>query len=76
MFIVRAENEIGFGPPSQISEVVSIGKELSIESDINFSEAYATLTLSNIVVLLEANSTDATSVRLVWEVSNILDLFR
>lgn len=68
MFIVRAENELGLGPPSPVSEVVSISKEMNIENDVNFSEAYTTLTSGNIVTLLEANSTDANTVRLVWEV--------
>lgn len=37
--------------------------------DLTLSEAQAVLASGNVVQLLEANATDATSVRLLWEVS-------
>lgn len=69
IYVVRAENSIGLGPPSPISESITIGKDFSIEDDINLSEAQATLSSGNVVSLLEANATDSTSVRLAWEVN-------
>lgn len=53
-----------------MSEAVSVGKDFSIVDDINLSEAQATLSTGKVVNLLEANATDSTSVRLVWDVSS------
>lgn len=39
------------------------------EEDLALSEAQAVLASGNVVQLLEANATDSTSVRLLWEVS-------
>lgn len=69
IYIVRAENTFGLGPPSPMSEAVTVGKDFNIVDDINLSEAQATLSTGKVVNLLEANATDATSVRLVWDVS-------
>lgn len=41
--------------------------------DLTLSEAQAVLASGNVVQLLEANATDSTSVRLLWEVSNYSD---
>lgn len=41
---------------------------LNYEDDLSLSEAQATLASGNVVELLEANATDSTSVRLLWEV--------
>ena len=69
IYVVRAENSFGLGPPSPISEAITIGKDFNIEDDINLSEAQATLSSGNVVSLLEANATDSSSVRLTWEVN-------
>uniref|UniRef100_A0A182JQB0 Roundabout n=1 Tax=Anopheles christyi TaxID=43041 RepID=A0A182JQB0_9DIPT len=70
IFIVRAENDQGLGIPSLMSDPVTIGRELNHGEDINLSEAQATLSSGQVVNLLEANATDATSVRLAWEIIN------
>uniref|UniRef100_A0A182V3E7 Roundabout n=1 Tax=Anopheles merus TaxID=30066 RepID=A0A182V3E7_ANOME len=70
IFIVRAENDQGLGIPSLMSDPVSIGREFNHGEDINLSEAQATLSSGQVVNLLEANATDATSVRLAWEIVN------
>lgn len=69
IYIIRAENAFGLGPPSPMSEPVTVGKDFSIVDDISLSEAQAILSTGKVVNLLEANATDSTSVRLVWEVS-------
>lgn len=69
IYVVRAENTIGLGLPSPMSDTITIGKDFNIADDINLSEAQATLSSGNVVNLLEANATDSTSVRLAWEVS-------
>lgn len=70
IYVVRAENTIGLGLPSPMSDTITIGKDFNIADDINLSEAQATLSSGNVVNLLEANATDSTSVRLAWEVSH------
>jgi roundabout axon guidance receptor 2 len=69
IYIVRAENTFGLGMPSPMSEAISVGKDFNIVDDIGLSEAQAILSTGRVVNLLEANATDSTSVRLVWEVS-------
>lgn len=69
IYIVRAENTFGLGPPSPMSEAMTVGKDFNIVDDISLSEAQATLSTGKVVNLLEANATDSTSVRIVWEVS-------
>lgn len=69
IYIVRAENSFGLGLPSPMSEAISVGKDFNIVDDISLSEAQAILSTGKVVNLLEANATDSTSVRLVWEVS-------
>uniref|UniRef100_A0AAG5DD15 Roundabout n=1 Tax=Anopheles atroparvus TaxID=41427 RepID=A0AAG5DD15_ANOAO len=70
IFIVRAQNNQGLGIPSLMSDPVKIGRELNHGEDINLSEAQAALSSGRVVNLLEANATDSTSVRLVWEIVN------
>jgi roundabout, axon guidance receptor 2 len=70
MFIVRAENAQGASPSSPMSESIITGNEVALEKTINLSEAQASLSAGNIVNLLEANATDSTTVRLVWELIN------
>jgi hypothetical protein len=69
IYIVRAENSFGLGLPSPMSEAISVGKDFNIVDDISLSEAQAILSTGRVVNLLEANATDSTSVRLVWDVS-------
>lgn len=70
VYIVRAENSFGLGMPSPMSEPISVGRDYNIVDDISLSEAQAILSTGKVVNLLEANATDSTSVRLVWEVSH------
>ncbi|XP_055634932.1 protein sax-3-like [Toxorhynchites rutilus septentrionalis] len=69
-FIVRAENDQGLGIPSLLSDPVTIGRGNNHGEDLNLSEAQATLSSGSVVNLLEANSSDSTSVRLAWEIVN------
>ncbi|XP_058056254.1 protein sax-3 [Anopheles bellator] len=69
-FIVRAENDQGIGIPSLMSDPVTVGRVFNDGQNINLSEAQATLSSNQAVKLLEANATDATSVRLVWDIEN------
>jgi roundabout, axon guidance receptor 2 len=71
IYIIRAENAFGLGPPSPLSEAVTVGKDFNIVDDINLSEAQAILSTGKVVNLLEANATDSTSVKLVWEVRKL-----
>lgn len=43
---------------------------MNYEEEIGISEAQAILSSGNVVELEEANATDSTSVRLVWEIIN------
>ncbi|XP_055917180.1 roundabout homolog 2 [Eupeodes corollae] len=70
MFIVRAENLLGFSHPSAISESFTAGQVVREEKDIILSEAEALLTANSAVELLEANATDSTGVRLVWDIDS------
>ncbi|KAL7041295.1 hypothetical protein ACKWTF_000713 [Chironomus riparius] len=70
IYIVRAENSFGLGLPSPMSEAISVGKDFNIVDDISLSEAQAILSTGKVVNLLEANATDSTSVRLVWDIVN------
>ncbi|XP_058815067.1 protein sax-3-like [Topomyia yanbarensis] len=70
IFIVRAENEQGLGIPSLMSDPVTIGRDMNHGEDISLNEAQATLSTGSVVHLLEANASDSTSVRLVWDIVN------
>ncbi|XP_050320635.1 roundabout homolog 2 [Bactrocera neohumeralis] len=85
MFIVRAENAHGFSPPSPISEPITAGKLLgagdggvvggvgaggTATSELLLNEAEAVLQTNDLVELLEANATDATTVRLAWDIDS------
>lgn len=67
-FIVRAENSHGISAPSPISPAHTAGKAFNPDEDITLSEAQAALSSDNIVRLVDANATDAVSIRLYWEV--------
>lgn len=70
IFIIRAENSHGLSAPSSMSDPITTGKSLIFEDDITLTEAQAILSSGDVVELLEANATDSTSVRLVWEIIN------
>lgn len=70
IFIVRAENSFGISAPSPMSELITTGKPIIFDEDIILTEAQAILSTGEIVELLEANATDTTSVRMVWETLN------
>lgn len=70
IFVVRAENMFGISAPSPMSDPVTTGKPIIFDEDMILTEAQAILSTGDVVELLEANATDATSVRLVWEILN------
>jgi roundabout, axon guidance receptor 2 len=70
VFIVRAENTHGVSPSSPMSEQIITGKDIALDETISLSEAQASLSSGNIVKLLEANATESTTVRLLWELVN------
>lgn len=70
IFVVRAENRYGISPPSSMSEPVITGKPIIYDEDLILTEAQAILSTGDVVELLEANATDSSSVRLVWEILN------
>jgi roundabout, axon guidance receptor 2 len=73
IYTVRAENSYGLGVPSALSETISVERDYNIVDDISLSEAQAILSTGKVVNLLEANATDSTSVRVVWEVSHKIE---
>lgn len=70
IFVVRAENLFGISAPSPMSDPITTGKPIIFDEDMILTEAQAILSTGDIVELLEANATDSTSVRLVWEILN------
>ncbi|CAO1323968.1 unnamed protein product [Diamesa serratosioi] len=68
-FVVRAENSHGMSGSSQLSEPVTIGMN-EINSDLDMSEARASLLSGDVVELLNATSSDSTSMKLLWEIIN------
>ncbi|XP_061399173.1 protein sax-3-like, partial [Musca vetustissima] len=86
MFIVRAENALGFSPPSPISEPITAGQLVTrgshrgagsgmngaggVNEDLMFAEVETLLQTNDVVELLEANATDSTSVRLAWDIDS------
>lgn len=70
IFVVRAENLFGISAPSAMSEPIITGKPIIYDEDMILNEAQAILSAGDVVELLEANATDPTSVRLVWEILN------
>lgn len=83
MFIVRAENALGFSPPSPISDPITAGQLVnrgghhrgaggsgSPNEDLMFAEVETLLQTNDVVELLEANASDSTSVRLSWDIDS------
>ncbi|XP_068151566.1 roundabout homolog 2 isoform X1 [Drosophila tropicalis] len=80
MFIVRAENALGFSPPSPISEPITAGKLVGVRdamdnmgtanSQLLLSDVETLLQANDVVELLEANASDSTSVRLGWDIDS------
>uniref|UniRef100_A0A1I8PI08 Roundabout n=1 Tax=Stomoxys calcitrans TaxID=35570 RepID=A0A1I8PI08_STOCA len=82
MFIVRAENALGFSPPSPISDPITAGQLISrgghrgaggsggTNEDLMFAEVETLLQTNDVVELLEANASDSTSVRLAWDIDS------
>lgn len=66
-FIVRAENSHGISGPSPLSEPTTMGLH-EINTDLDLSEARASLLSGDVAELVNATSTDSTSIKLVWEV--------
>lgn len=73
-FLVRAENAHGLSPPSQLSEPIFVGSEISqswSSPEVTvLSEARASLLSGNVVKLTEAISMSSTSVKLLWKVDS------
>ncbi|KAH8393705.1 hypothetical protein KR200_010013, partial [Drosophila serrata] len=78
MFIVRAENSLGFSPPSPISDPITAGKLVGVRdgsensgtSQLLLSDVETLLQANDIVELLEANASDSTTVRLSWDIDS------
>ncbi|KAM8715971.1 hypothetical protein ACLKA7_002932 [Drosophila subpalustris] len=83
MFIVRAENALGFSPPSPISEPITAGKLIGVRdgsdasasagsasSQLLLSDVETLLQSNDIVELLEANASDSTTIRLAWDIDS------
>ncbi|KAH8279718.1 hypothetical protein KR054_002913, partial [Drosophila jambulina] len=78
MFIVRAENSLGFSPPSPISEPITAGKLVGVRdgsensgtSQLLLSDVETLLQANDVVELLEANASDSTTVRLSWDIDS------
>lgn len=72
VFLIRAENSHGLGPPSQISEPIFVGTDsiLNWGSPVvtELSEARAALLSGTVVELTEAVPVFPTAVRIVWEI--------
>ncbi|KAH8293237.1 hypothetical protein KR018_000965, partial [Drosophila ironensis] len=78
MFIVRAENSLGFSPPSPISEPITAGKLVGVRdgsensgtSQLLLSDVETLLQANDIVEILDANASDSTTVRLSWDIDS------
>lgn len=70
IFVVRAENMFGISAPSPMSEPIITGKSIIYDEDLILTEAQAILSTGDVVELMEANATDSTSVRIVWQILN------
>ncbi|EDX03326.1 GD23092 [Drosophila simulans] len=78
MFIVRAENSLGFSPPSPISEPITAGKLVGVRdgsestgtSQLLLSDVETLLQANDVVELLEANASDSTTARLSWDIDS------
>ncbi|KAL7043559.1 hypothetical protein ACKWTF_001570 [Chironomus riparius] len=68
-FAVRAENSHGVSGPSQLSEPITIGVD-EMNTDLDLSEARASLLSGDVVELINATSVDSTSIKLLWEIIN------
>ncbi|CAH1998252.1 unnamed protein product [Acanthoscelides obtectus] len=73
-FLVRARNEHGLGPPSQLSEPIVVGPD-STQNWGNpevtiLSEARAVLMTSNVVRLTEGIALSSTSIKVSWMVTD------
>ncbi|XP_052853743.1 roundabout homolog 2 isoform X2 [Drosophila gunungcola] len=78
MFIVRAENSLGFSPPSPISEPITAGKLVGVRdgsensgtSQLLLSDVETLLQANDVVELLEVNASDSTTARLSWDIDS------
>ncbi|KAG5676557.1 hypothetical protein PVAND_006381 [Polypedilum vanderplanki] len=69
-FAVRAENSHGMSGPSQLSEPITVGMMDETNTDLDLSEARASLLSGDVVELINATSVDSTSMKLLWEIIN------
>lgn len=71
MFIVRAENSFGMSYPSIVSDLMKVGQiPVNVENNMRSKDAESILGSNDVVELLEANTTDSTSIRLTWHIEN------
>lgn len=70
MFIVRAENSFGMSYPSIVSDLMKVGQIPNVENNMRSKDAESILGSNDVVELLEANTTDSTSIRLTWHIEN------
>uniref|UniRef100_A0A1A9VZK8 Roundabout n=1 Tax=Glossina brevipalpis TaxID=37001 RepID=A0A1A9VZK8_9MUSC len=84
IFIVRAENALGFSPPSPISEPITAGQLIQRghrgsagnsngrngRDDVMLVEVETLLQTNDVIELLEANASDSTTIRLAWDIDS------
>jgi roundabout, axon guidance receptor 2 len=68
-FVIRAENSHGLSGPSQTSEPITLGVDDS-SSNLDLSEARASLLSGDVVELTDASAINAETVKLTWEIIN------
>ncbi|XP_076310348.1 roundabout homolog 1-like isoform X3 [Tachypleus tridentatus] len=67
IFLVRAENSHGLGPPSPLSDVIrTMGQPVHILSDFDLEEARLRLSMCN-VRLQDVRAINSTTVKMIWE---------
>ncbi|CAI5454605.1 unnamed protein product [Caenorhabditis angaria] len=78
MFLIRAENEKGMGPPSTPSALVTTSKSsdsaISEQNKVDMSIAIRRLTSEQLIKLEEVKTINSTAVRLFWKRKKIEDL--
>lgn len=79
VFIVRAENEKGIGPPSPISSVVStMTRNAHLSPDdlenLNLEKATRRITSEQLIKLEEVKTINSTAVRLFWKRKKVEDM--
>lgn len=74
IFIVRAENSHGLSAPSDLSEPITVGDEVSspwyTDGQLNNTDFKNNIMTDNIIELIEATPIDSQTIKLMWEILN------